>query len=78
MNMERSCADSGLEELAVAGQLVAPESVQNMVWKNYNRGIHFHKLVVEALIHILVKDYTGHNLMTTDNLVQITEVTIEQ
>ena len=54
------------------------ESVQNIVWKNYNRGINFHKMVVEALIHILVKDYTGHNLMTTDNLMHITEVTTEQ
>ena len=78
MQGERSCAGSGLEELAVAGGLVASESVQNIVWRNYNKGMHFHKLVVEALIHILVKDYTGNNLMTTDNLVQITEVTIEQ
>ena len=35
---------------------MASESVQNIVWRNYNKGMHFHKLVVEALIHILLKD----------------------
>ena len=44
---QKSCAGSGLEELAVAGGLVASESVQNIVWKNYNRGKHLHKQVVE-------------------------------
>ena len=52
----KSCAGSGLEELDVAGGVVASESVQNIVWRNYNKGMHFHKLVVEALIHIQLKD----------------------
>ena len=39
MHGERSCAGSGLEELAVAGGLVASESVQNIVWRNYNKGM---------------------------------------
>ena len=57
---------------------MASESVQNIVWRNYNKGMNFHRLVVEALIHILLEDYTGHNPRTTDNLVHITEVTTEQ
>ena len=49
MHGERSCAGSGLEELAVAGGLVASESVQNIVWRNYNKGMQYKVHCMEKL-----------------------------
>ena len=49
MHGERSCGGSGLEELAVAGGLVASESVQNIVWRNYNKGMQYKVHYMEKL-----------------------------
>ena len=72
-------AGSGIEESAVAGGLVASGSVQStLLGKHYNRGMYLHKLIAEALLHILFKLCIANNPMTNDNLMHITKITTEE
>ena len=50
-----SCAGSRLEELAVAGGLVASESVQNIIWRNYNKGMQYKVHCMEKLNAMCIK-----------------------
>ncbi|XP_063222022.1 uncharacterized protein LOC134530774 isoform X1 [Bacillus rossius redtenbacheri] len=70
---------SGIEELAVAAGVVAVGSLsQALSGKHYNRAMRLHKLIAEALIHMLTQSYIENHPDILEGLEQVVDISTEK